>query len=83
MRKAKREVLEKAGTYLESLTIIIDKMVEKDKILALAAGVLKTEINFQENYSTKDSFGIIIVEIVKVDTSILGENIRSSFLMVS
>ncbi len=74
--KAKREVLEKAGTYLESLTIIKNNMVEKDKILALAAGVLKAEIISQENYSTKDSFGIIIEARVKIDTSILEERIN-------
>jgi hypothetical protein len=41
MAKAKREALEIAGTYIESLTVVKNTKVEKDEILALAAGVLK------------------------------------------
>ena len=74
--KAKREVLEKAGTYLESLTIVRESVVEKDEILALAAGVLKAEIVSQKNFATEDTFGIIVKAKVDVDTSILEERIR-------
>ena len=52
--KAKREVLEKAGTYLESLTIVRESVVEKDEILALAAGVLKAEIVSQKNFAAEN-----------------------------
>ena len=38
-----RETLEMAGTYIESLTVVKDSQVDKDEILALAAGVLKAE----------------------------------------
>ena len=74
--KAKREVLEKAGTYLESLTIVRENVVEKDEILALAAGVLKTKIVSQKNFATEDTFGIVVKAKVDVDTSILEERIR-------
>lgn len=74
--KAKREVLEEAGTYIESFTVVRDFSVEKDEILALAAGVLKTEIVSQKNYTTGDAFGITIVAKVDVDTSILEERIK-------
>ena len=74
--KAKREVLEKAGTYLESLTIVRENVIEKDEILALAAGVLKAEIVSQKNFSTEDTFGIIVKAKVDVDTSILEERIK-------
>ena len=76
VHKAKREALEKAGTYLESLTIVKNSMVEKDEILALAAGVLKAEVVSQENFHTKDAFGIIVVAKVDVDTSILEERVK-------
>ncbi|MBC8430585.1 MAG: tetratricopeptide repeat protein [Desulfobacterales bacterium] len=76
IHKAKREALEKAGTYLESLTIVKNSMVEKDEILALAAGVLKAEVVSQENFHTKDAFGIIVVAKVDVDTSILEDRVR-------
>ena len=74
--KAKREVLEKAGTYLQSMTIVSESVVEKDEIIALAAGVLKAEIVSQKNFATEDAFGIIVTAKVDVDTSILEERVR-------
>jgi len=74
--KAKREVLEKAGTYLETLTIVRENIVAKDEILALAAGVLKAEIVSQKNYATEDAFGVVVVAEVQVDTSILEERVK-------
>lgn len=76
IHKAKREVLEKAGTYLQSLTIVKNNMVEKDEILALAAGVLKAEVVSQENFATKDAFGIVVVTKIDVDTNILDSRIK-------
>jgi len=74
--KAKREALEQAGTYLESLTIVKNSVLEKDEIFALTAGVLKAEIVSQKNYATEDAFGIVVKAKVDVDTSILEERIR-------
>ena len=76
MAKAKREVLEKAGTYLETMTVIKNHEVEKDEILALAAAVLKAEIISQKNYAKENAFGIVIKAKVEVDTSILDERIK-------
>jgi len=74
--KAKREALEKAGTYIESLTVVKNSQVEKDEILALTAGVLKAEVISQKNYTTDDAFGIEIVVNVIVDTSVLEERVK-------
>ena len=74
--KGKREVLELAGTYLESLTVVRENVVAKDEILALAAGVLNAEIVSQKNYATDDAFGIVIVAKVNVDTSILEDRVK-------
>jgi tetratricopeptide (TPR) repeat protein len=74
--KAKREALEMAGTYIESLTVVKNSQVDKDEILALAAGVLKAEVVSQENYHTKDAFGIDVVVRVIVDTSVLEERVK-------
>ena len=76
MAKAKREALEKAGTYIESLTVVKNSQVEKDEILALAAGVLQAEVISQKNYHTDDAFGIEIVVNVVVDTSVLEERVK-------
>jgi hypothetical protein len=74
--KAKREALEMAGTYIESLTVVKNSQVDKDEILALAAGVLKAEVVSQKNYASEDAFGIDIVVKVVVDTSVLEERVK-------
>jgi len=74
--KAKREALEMAGTYIESLTVVKDSHVDKDEILALAAGVLKAEVVSQKNYASDDAFGIDVVVKVVVDTSVLEERVK-------
>jgi len=58
------------------LTIVRKNVVEKDEILALAAGVLKTEIVSQKNFSTENTFGIVVKAKVDVDTSILEKRVR-------
>jgi len=76
IQKAKREVLEMAGTYLESMTVVKDNMVDKDEILALAAGVLKTEIVGEPKpFVEGNVFGIIVIAKVDVDTSILDQRV--------
>jgi len=76
MAKAKREALEKAGTYIESLTVVKNSKVEQDEILAITAGVLKSEIISETNYFTDDAFAIEIVVNVIVDTSVLEERVK-------
>ncbi|MFZ4441488.1 MAG: tetratricopeptide repeat protein, partial [Syntrophales bacterium] len=74
--KAKREALELAGTYIESLTVVKNYQVDKDEILALSAGVLKAEVVSQKNYASEDAFGIDVVIKVVVDTSVLEERVK-------
>ena len=74
--KAKREVLEKAGTYLESLTIVEEGRLTKDQVLALTSGVLKTEIVSQKHYYTEEGFGIIIKARVRVHTGVLEDRVK-------
>jgi tetratricopeptide (TPR) repeat protein len=76
MAKAKREALEKAGTYIESLTVVKNSKVEKDEILALTASVLQAEVISQKNYTSDDAFGIEIIVNVVVDTSVLEERVK-------
>ncbi len=76
MARAKREALEMAGTYIRSTTVMKNAQVEKDEVLAIAAGILKTEIVAERNYATGEAFGIEITMKVDVDTSILEANVR-------
>jgi len=50
--------------------------VEKDEILALAAGVLKAENVSPKNYASDDAFGIKIIVNVIVDTAVLEEKVK-------
>ena len=54
--------------------------MEKDEILALAAGVLRAEVISQKNYHTDDAFGIEIVVNVIVDTSVLEERVKKQLV---
>ncbi|MCX5815905.1 MAG: tetratricopeptide repeat protein [Proteobacteria bacterium] len=69
--RAKREALEMAGVYVEGLTVVKNSQVDKNETLALTAGVLKAEVVSQENYATKDAFGVAVVVRINVDTSVL------------
>lgn len=73
--RAKREVLEHAGTYLESLTIIKNHLVDKDEVQILAAGVLKTEVVSEKRYASEDAYGIIVTVKVDIDTKVLEKRI--------
>ncbi|MCX5809769.1 MAG: tetratricopeptide repeat protein [Proteobacteria bacterium] len=74
--KAKREALEMAGVYVEGLTVVKNSRVDKDEILALSAGVLKTEVLSQKNYLTGDAFGIEVIVKINVDTSVLEDRVK-------
>jgi tetratricopeptide (TPR) repeat protein len=74
--KAKFEALEKAGTYIESLTVVENFKLKKDEITAFASGIVSSEILSQKNYATKDGFGIILVVQLEVDSSTLEQKIQ-------
>ena len=76
LAKAKREVLELAGTYLESLATVKNGAIKTNEVLAIAAGILNVEIISDEKYLEDDLFGIKIVVKVDVDNSILEKRIK-------
>lgn len=75
--KAKRAVLEQAGTYMESTTIIKNNVIERDEVLAISAGILKTNIVSQKNYATDNAIGIEITAQIDVDTSFLEQRVKN------
>ncbi|MBC8427250.1 MAG: tetratricopeptide repeat protein [Deltaproteobacteria bacterium] len=76
IHKAKREVLEEAGSYLETLTIVEDGRLTKDQVLALAGGILNTEIVSQKPYTTGEGYGVIVKVRVRVDSSVLEDRVK-------
>ncbi len=75
--KAKREVLEKAGTYLDSVKIVKDRQLVQNQITALSAAILQAEIISQKNYVEGETFGIEIEAKVSVDTATLEDRINN------
>lgn len=74
--KAKMEVMEKAGTYMESITVVENFILTRDEIVAVAGGILNTEIVSRKNYATPNRFGIILVTRVEVDTNYLQKRMQ-------
>lgn len=74
--RAKSEVLDMAGTYLESLTVVENSMLARDEVTALASGILKTEIIDRQNYATPKTFGMILQTRIEVDTDILEQRVQ-------
>ncbi len=74
--RAKREALEKFGTYIESTTIVKNSQVDSDDILALTAGVTKAEVIKQKNFADGDAFGIELTVMVELDSAVLEESLK-------
>ena len=74
--EAKRQALEEAGTYLETLTVVRNFQVARDDMLALAAGVTRSRVVEEEPFLDGDAFGIRVVVAVSVDTATLDERIK-------
>ncbi|MDP3283836.1 MAG: hypothetical protein Q8M56_05360, partial [Desulfobacterales bacterium] len=74
--KGKTEVLEKARTYLESLTVVEDFTLTKDQSIALASGILNVDILSQKNYATDEGFGLVLELKVDVDNSIMNNRVK-------
>ncbi|MCH7478088.1 MAG: hypothetical protein IIA14_08300 [SAR324 cluster bacterium] len=67
--RARREALEKAGAYLEGLTIVRNAQVKPDELLALSSGVLETRIVAEEGFVEGAAFGTRVVAEVRVETA--------------
>lgn len=74
--RAKREALERFGTYIESSTVVKNSQVDSDEILALTAGVTKAEVVKQKNYTDGDGFGLEITVKVELDTAVLDQSLK-------
>ena len=74
--RAKREALEKFGSYIESTTIVKTSQVDSDDILAITAGVTNAVVMKQKNYTDGDAFGIEVTVQVVLDTEVMDKNLK-------
>lgn len=75
---AKREIMEKAGTYIESLTVVQDGVLKKDDISAMTLGIMKTEILSVKRGLEGDSIFIEVTIKSEVDTNALLDKINTA-----
>ena len=68
--KARRQALEKAGTYIESLGIVKQPFTKED-LPVLAAGILEAGIAAQKNYVVQDGFVFEVTARINVNTKTL------------
>ena len=75
-QEAKRLCLEKAGTYIESITEIKNYRLTKDEIKSYSAATLKVEIVSEKTEHTGESMAISMTVKAVVNINSLKEGIR-------
>ena len=75
--RARHEALKMAAPYVESLSAVRNSRGAKDKILALASGLLKAEVISQKDYRTGDASGVEVAVRINVDASILEDGAKA------
>jgi len=78
--KAKFEVLELTGTYLESLTVVENAVLTRDEVTALAGGIMNTEVTGIKNYATDKVFGMVLSTMIVVNTDVLDRRMEKLLL---
>ena len=77
LQKAKRLAVEEAGTYISSLTVVLNYQLKKDEVTALASGVVQAKIVGIPAVRVEN--GVVHVKVkarIEVDTSILDRQIQ-------
>jgi hypothetical protein len=77
LQKAKRLAVEEAGTYISSLTVVLNYQLKKDEVTALASGVVQAKILGIPAVRVEN--GVVHVKVkarIEVDTSILDRQIQ-------
>ncbi len=63
IREAEFEVLKKAGSYLESVTLFDGGRISSERIAVVASGVLRTEVVAQRAYISEKGVSVIEISI--------------------
>ena len=77
LQKAKRLAVEEAGTYISSLTVVLNYQLKKDEVTALASGVVQAKIVGIPAVRVENGvFHVKVKARIEVDTSILDRQIQ-------
>jgi tetratricopeptide (TPR) repeat protein len=77
LMEAKRISLEKAGTYIESISEVRDFQLTKDQINSLAAGIMSVEILKEDWKMSGENMVLVLTIRATIDTSNLNSRIAS------
>ena len=76
LKRAKREGLEKVGSYIESNTLVENFQVVKDEIVSLYAGIVSAEIIAQQMGAEGNAFFVDLTISLSLDDEILQKRIE-------
>jgi tetratricopeptide (TPR) repeat protein len=76
LEDAKRNALEKAGTYLASLSFVKDFQLQQDEIVAFTGSFLKTEICQESRDIINNMFALKLKIKAKIDTEFLEDKLN-------
>jgi tetratricopeptide (TPR) repeat protein len=74
--KAKRDALEEAGSWLQSISEVKNMQLVRDDVMTLSAGLTYTRVLEEEPFLEGRAVGIRVVAEVRVDNSGLAERAR-------
>lgn len=75
--RAKRDALEEAGVWMQSVTVVRNQQMERDDVIALSAGITRTRILEEEPFVENKAIGIRVLAEISVDNSGLQEQIQA------
>ncbi|MBU1002102.1 MAG: hypothetical protein KKE73_06230 [Proteobacteria bacterium] len=73
--EAKRQAVEQAGTFVESVTEVADLMLSRDEIRTFASALVEAELISEEFFVSGGTFGVKCRVRVTVDTQTLGRRL--------
>ena len=74
--KAKRDALEEAGTWVQSVSEVKNMKLVRDDVMAISMGVTRTRIVDEAPFLEGRAVGILVVAEVSVDTTGLAERVQ-------
>jgi tetratricopeptide (TPR) repeat protein len=74
--KAKREALEEAGTWVQSVSEVKNMKLVRDDVVAISMGITRTRVVDEQPFVEGRAMGIRVVAEVSVDNSGLAEQVQ-------
>jgi hypothetical protein len=77
LQKAKRLAVEKAGTYISTMTVLEKGRLSRAEVTALASGIVRTDVASSKAVVKNDQVFMQVTAKVAVDTSVLEKQLEA------